>query len=380
MNILRIFGIVVAVHLTAFLFVFAIPGCRSTTHRSSNKQPRVESKENVIRFPGSPSRPPPVADTNPVAAAPANSGSLVVPVADAAPSGGSTIVFPGMRQNPVRPDSPEAQSITNPPAPEPKTYTVSTKDSLWSIAKKFSVTEKDLAAANKLRSGAPLRVGQVLVIPVPAGMGPGESVAAPTPTFVYKVHAGESLALIAKRAGISTAELKSMNNLQSDIVRVGQELTLPAAMSAPKPETAKAPKPGMIRHTVKPGESLGGIARKYGVALRDVATANHIANPAALRVGTELLIPSKSGGTAGVAPTPTASPEAKAPATATATTPASTAASPTATATPAAPTPVPKFEIPLVGPSPTEASPISPATEAPPVNPVDDGLVTPTKE
>jgi LysM repeat protein len=378
MNILRIFGIVVAVHLTAFLFVFAIPGCRSTTHRSSNKQPRVESKENVIRFPGSPSRPLPSGDASPVAATPAVSGSLVTPVADAAPSEGSTIVFPGLRQNPMRPDSPDAQALVNAPASEPKTYTVSTKDSLWSIAKKFNVTEKDLAAANKLRSGAPLRVGQTLVIPVPAGMGPGESVAAPTPTFVYKVRSGESLALIAKRAGISTAELKSMNHLEGDIVRVGQELTLPAAMPTAKPDAAKPTKPGMIRHTVKAGESLGAIARKYGVPLRDVATINHIANPAALRVGTELLIPTKSGGNAGVSQAPAVSAETKAPAT-TAANPATDIASSPSAAAPS-PTPAPKFEIPLVGPSPTEVSPISPANEAPPVNPVDDGLVTPTKE
>ncbi|MDX2186298.1 MAG: LysM peptidoglycan-binding domain-containing protein [Opitutaceae bacterium] len=369
MNILKIFGVVVAVHITAFLFVFAIPGCRSTTNRSSNQKPMVESKQNTLRIPGtgSPSRPPPVAATEtggPISA------SADAPVAEAS---GSTIVFPGARQNPIRPDSPEAQTT----APEPKTYTVAPKDSLWSIAKKHGVSEKDLAAANRLRTGAPLRVGQVLTIPLPPGMGPGEAVAAPTPTFVYKVRAGESLALIARRAGITTAELKAMNNLTSDIVRVGQELTLPAAVTAPKPEPAKAQKPGTIRHTVKPGESLGGIARRYGVPLREIATLNHIANPASLRVGTELVIPAPRGNGAATAAAPAT--QGSTPTTA-ATSVAPVQETSPATAAPA-PTPTPRIEIPLVGPAPVESSPISPATDTPPVNPVDEsGLVTPAKE
>jgi murein DD-endopeptidase MepM/ murein hydrolase activator NlpD len=46
-----------------------------------------------------------------------------------------------------------------------------------------------------------------------------------------------------------------------------------------------------VRHTVRPGESLTGIARHYGVPYEDLVRANRIRDPARLAVGRELRIP-----------------------------------------------------------------------------------------
>jgi LysM repeat protein len=48
------------------------------------------------------------------------------------------------------------------------------------------------------------------------------------------------------------------------------------------------------RHVVKAGETLGGIARKYGVRQGDIAVANNITDPRKIQPGQELLIPAKS--------------------------------------------------------------------------------------
>lgn len=46
-----------------------------------------------------------------------------------------------------------------------------------------------------------------------------------------------------------------------------------------------------VLHTVRPGETLSGIARSHGARVSDVINANRISNPNALQVGQELVIP-----------------------------------------------------------------------------------------
>jgi LysM repeat protein len=73
-----------------------------------------------------------------------------------------------------------------------------------------------------------------------------------------------------------------------------------------------------MRHVVKPGETLGGIARRYGVKQGEIAVANNITDPRKIQPGQELIIPAKSaakgakGAKAG--PPETARSEAAAPA------------------------------------------------------------------
>jgi len=91
------------------------------------------------------------------------------------------------------------------------------------------------------------------------------------------------------------------------MVKIGQRLIIPgksmmadsgkvvqAAAAKPAPAAASsAPKASgeAVKHTVKPGETLGAIARKYQVRVGDIATANNIADPAKIRPGMVLTIP-----------------------------------------------------------------------------------------
>jgi LysM repeat protein len=156
-------------------------------------------------------------------------------------------------------------------------------------------------------------------------------------------------------------------------VRVGQKLIIPSksnptpSAASPvetattKPPAATAPAPRAtgesVRHTVKPGETLGAIARKYQVKVGEIATANNIADPAKIRPGMELIIPgwqapgtkskSSSSRAAAATPAPSAAPATAEPA-------------PSASATPS-----------LVIPAPDDNT-VTPAPAEPPVIKIDD--------
>ena len=292
MKILKIFGMVVAVHAAVFMFIFAIPGCRS----SGKQQPAAVTSA------------PPV-DT--VGASP------VAAVSDA-PSPQSQVLF-----SPTRPGTAAAASIEAAPSAEVQTastYTVVKGDNLWSIAKKNGTTTKELAAANNLPSTTSLRLGQKLIIP-------GKKVAAvattgaAAETLSYTVKSGDTLASIAHHAGTTPVAIKSANKLKSDVVRTGQVLVLPAGGSsvptkaAAVETTAAASSGATMTHIVKAGDTLGSIARKYQVKMGDLATANNIADPTKLRVGQKLKIPgwqtpasAKAPASAPVSPAPSFTP------------------------------------------------------------------------
>ena len=296
MNILKILGIVVAVHIVAFFLMFVNPGCRSTDQGSA----------------------PVAGDTMPAAATPV--GTAVMPAATPMVAV-DTSAPPAVRYSPTRPGSAAASALESappPPVTPATTYTVVAGDSLWTIAKKHGTTVTDLAKANKLTNNSRLSIGQKLIIPGKAPAAEGGA-GEPAPTATYKVRPGDTLSGIAHRMGTTAAEIKRANNLSSDYVQVGQELRLPgetaAATAAPAAASAPAASPaapvkraeGSVVHVVKPGETLGAIARKYQVKTQDLLVANNISDPRKIRAGQELVIPgytavSGAGGSSGAAP------------------------------------------------------------------------------
>jgi LysM repeat protein len=209
------------------------------------------------------------------------------------------------------------------------TYVVVRGDNLTRIAKKNKTTVADLMKANHLTSSSVLDVGRKLIIPgkAPAASSGTSNSAEPAAAgAVYTVKAGDTLAAIAQRAGSTTAELKQLNKLNSDYVLVGQELKLPPG-PAPVPAEAKAVSPapaasphatpvktqegaaspraasvktpeGAVTHEVKPGETVGGIAKKYHVRTQDLLVANNIADPRKVQSGQVLVIPGAAAQTA----------------------------------------------------------------------------------
>jgi membrane-bound lytic murein transglycosylase D len=133
---------------------------------------------------------------------------------------------------------------SKPPAPperERKTkvvkYKVKHGDTVASISKKFGVSSKSLLASNGMKSESQLTEGKILKIPVKtrekstqvASSKKGKSkkpAAAEPATIKYTVKKGETLTQIAKRYNTTPTEIKKMNNLSGTQLRSGQVLKI----------------------------------------------------------------------------------------------------------------------------------------------------------
>jgi LysM repeat protein len=273
MKILQIFGAVVAVHLLAFIFIFASPGCQSGPRTMPTPDATVPAgaAQSPVSF-------------NTTAPQPVDLGTPTSTYTPA-PAYGHAV--------PTRPGSAAAVAVTPPKAMENvapvSTYTVERGDSLWSIAKKNGLTVAELAKLNNISTGTALKPGRKLVVPGRAGAAQDSATSAAVSPSAEKV----------------AAPVRPANG-----------------------ET--------LKHTVLVGESLGVIAKKYQVRVADLVEANNITDPSRVRAGQQLVIPGfkavgSKGSTTATKPatsTPAPAPAAAAPAPA-----------------PAAETAAPKFEI-----------------------------------
>ncbi len=123
------------------------------------------------------------------------------------------------------------------------------------------------------------------------------NVAAPTPAAgytIYVVQSGDTLVSIAAQFGTTTDNLEQANHLADPTALVpGQKLQVPVkptptvAPTAPPVASANA-----STYTVQKGDTLAAIAAHFGVAVNDLARANHIQNVDSLSIGQVLVIPS----------------------------------------------------------------------------------------
>lgn len=178
-------------------------------------------------------------------------------------------------------------------------YTIRRGDSLSTIAARHGTSVDVLRTANKL-SGNRIRAGKTLLIPGP-GQSAGAIVTAHTnphvrqvrrsktrraATTVYTVRRGDSLWKIARRYRVSVAELSAWNGVgKATILRPGQKLRI-RAVSSPS-VIARAPKTGTrkVDYRVSRGDSLWKIARKHRVAVSDIRRWNSLSGSKYLKPG-----------------------------------------------------------------------------------------------
>ncbi len=105
--------------------------------------------------------------------------------------------------------------------------------------------------------------------------------------ITHKVRSGESLSVLARRYNVSVRELQNWNNISNPRnLRVGQKLTL---FYSPAPSVAVA-KDGTIRHTVRRGDSLWSISRRYKVKINDLMRWNDLSSNAVIQPGQSIKI------------------------------------------------------------------------------------------
>lgn len=156
-------------------------------------------------------------------------------------------------------------------------YVVQRGDSLYSIASKFGVTVNELKSANNLTSNL-LSVGQSLIIPstTPEVTPPGEYV-------VYTVKSGDTLYKIANQYGVSVNDIIEFNQLPSTSLSINQQLLIPSKETNTQ---------GNVTYTVKSGDSLWKIANQFGVTVDELKRTNNLSGNV-LQVGETLIIPSR---------------------------------------------------------------------------------------
>lgn len=230
-----------------------------------------------------------------------------------------------------------------------QTYTVANGDSISKIASRHGVSIREITELNGIKDPNKIRVGQKLKLPSYADMS-GAAAPAPAPKKVKSathkktaapavagpgevvVVSGDSLSKIAAKNGTSVKALKEVNKLQSDVIRIGQKLKLPAgaekstSTAAPAPAPAPQPAPALeaapapapvpvleeplasgpaitpvptpldasqipFEYTVKPGETVDEIARNFAVLKQDILRLNGLPEGAEASAGQKLKIP-----------------------------------------------------------------------------------------
>lgn len=111
---------------------------------------------------------------------------------------------------------------------------------------------------------------------------------------VHRVRSGESLGLIGEKYGVSVRQIQQWNGLRGTTIRIGQRLIiyprrLPSSSSA---SSSATPTTGNgVRYTVRSGDTLYDIARKYpGVSADNIMEWNNIRSASSIRPGQTLVI------------------------------------------------------------------------------------------
>jgi len=117
---------------------------------------------------------------------------------------------------------------------------------------------------------------------------------------VHTIQKGETLGAIARTYGVSLSALAKTNGLADpNRIVAGSVLSLPGPAGPSPSSTAvatTAKNPTGSSHRIQLGETLGQVARRYGISVSAMAAANGLANPDFVKAGTMLRIPSGAAG------------------------------------------------------------------------------------
>lgn len=173
-------------------------------------------------------------------------------------------------------------------------HTVSSGETLSSIANRYGVTVTRLKRSNRLTSNT-LHIGDKLEIPAREQPRASSSGVRAPQSKIHVVRTGETLSEIAESYGIGLSKVRTANGLRSNNLRVGQRLVIPATAKnlegGAKANASRASSSGGEKvHTVRAGDTLSGIARRYGTSVAKLKAVNNLKNNN-LRIGARLMLP-----------------------------------------------------------------------------------------
>ncbi len=222
-----------------------------------------------------------------------------------------------------------------------KTYVIQDGDTLGSIARKHGVERSALLSSNRLSEGQPIYIGETLVIPGEAPKAAPEVdntkiAEAPKPAPVKKdavvvgetkkpapastpgktekkvhiVAKGDTLMGISRQYKVDVNSLKAANGLRTDVIGLGQKITIPTGTSvasnttAPK-KTTDAKQDAQYEYenpllnkgetygyyTVNKGDNLYALARDFFTSMAELQRVNRLGAKTLIYPGNELIVP-----------------------------------------------------------------------------------------
>jgi LysM repeat protein len=157
-------------------------------------------------------------------------------------------------------------------------YTVKKGDTLWGISRNNNITVNELKSLNNLSSDS-LEIGEKLKIKEI------KNIEIKNIENTHTVILGDTLWRISKKYNVTVEELKSKNNLTTETLSVGQKLIIPSTE-----ETKATISWPNITYIVQAGDTVVGISRKFNVSISDILKYNYMTKNQWIDAGDKIAI------------------------------------------------------------------------------------------
>ncbi|RKY60533.1 MAG: hypothetical protein DRP96_05605 [Candidatus Neomarinimicrobiota bacterium] len=175
------------------------------------------------------------------------------------------------------------------------THAVRRGQTLSYIARKYGTSVSALIAANNIRNRNQIKVGQVLRIPT-SHYYASATVSSDQGLITHTVRRGETLSEIGKKYGVGISKIRSLNNLYGKrYIYPGQRLKIPVKKSPANQYTSTPSGKTKIVHVVKKGETLSEIAEAYNVGLSRIRAWNNLYGRRFIYPGQKIVIYKSTG-------------------------------------------------------------------------------------
>lgn len=166
-------------------------------------------------------------------------------------------------------------------------HTVSLKETVFSLARKYDVHPKLITEVNPEIKGG-LNIGQIVKIPFTQN-----KVKPIASGRIHIVKEKETLFSLSQLYRVGIDELKEWNNLKSNSLDIGQQLVIKKEGTRPSPiQIDQADFSGKQVHLVKEKETLFGISQQYGVSIDQIKKWNNLAG-SSIDLGQRLVVGEK---------------------------------------------------------------------------------------
>lgn len=142
-------------------------------------------------------------------------------------------------------------------------YTVKSGDSLWKIAQIYNTTVSKIASLNNIDPNGYIYIGQTLKVE-------------DNRSISHIVISGDTLWKISLKYNTTVQAIMDLNNLSSSTIYIGQVLRIPSVNTLYSTTT---PEVKTVNYRVISGDTLWGVARKYGTTVDTIVKSNMLAAP-----------------------------------------------------------------------------------------------------